>query len=465
MKKIFLTTIALLILVFISCKKESQFDQAAKNDNNSLQSKSVYGENNSGHIKIAVVSDIHYLDPSLLQNNGASGTAFQAMLLKEPYKVLLEYSPEIFSKVLDELMFEKPDIVLVTGDMVKDGEKIGHQQVSGLLNQLRTSGMKVYVIPGNNDINNPDAVGYNGNSSYPVATITAAEYLSLYGNFGYNAAIATDPNSFSYVAEPFPGLRILAIDACRYAPIYHRSGTIKAQTMTWIKQQMELANQNNITVIGMMHHNLIEHFSDQPGLLPYTVVEDMSANPNGLDNNNWKPRADSLMAWGLKVILTGHTHTSDVTARSTDGKTLYDIATGSLVTPPTPYRILVLKNKDLEISTNHIKSINASLPNNQTFVEYSNQFLSSNMDAYFKLRLPLAPFSVSPSSLVDYTVPLARNAYMAHIAGDENISPLEQRKIDSLNNVSSPPAFTIWALNTLWTDVNIKDGKWHIDMK
>lgn len=464
MKKYYLSAIAVLILVFISCKKESLFENAVDDENISRQSKSGYEENSSGHIKIAVISDIHYLDKSLLQNDGASGAAYQAMLVKEPYKVLLEYSPEIFSKVLDELVFENPDVVLIAGDLTKDGEKISHQQVSGLLNQLRMKGMKVYVIPGNNDINNPDAVGYNGDNTFPVANISPSEFLSYYENFGYNSAISIDPNSFSYVVEPFPGLRILAIDACRYAPTYSRSGTIKAQTMTWIKEQMQLANQENITVIGMMHHNLVEHISNQPGLLPYTVVEDLSANPNGLDNNNWKARADSLAKWGLKVIVTGHTHTSDITSRMQDGRTLYDVATGSLITPPSPYRMMVLKNKDLEISTNHVKSIDASLPDNQTFVEYSNQFLSSNMDAYFRLRLPLAPFLVDPS-LVDYAVPLARNAYMAHIAGEEKISPIEQRRLDSLGSALSQPAFTVWALNTLWTDINTKDIKWHLDMK
>ena len=33
---------------------------------------------NDSHLKIAVVSDIHYMDPSLLKNNAESGAAFQA---------------------------------------------------------------------------------------------------------------------------------------------------------------------------------------------------------------------------------------------------------------------------------------------------------------------------------------------------------------------------------------------------
>jgi hypothetical protein len=54
---------------------------------------------------------------------------------------------------------------------------------------------------------------------------------------------------------------------------------------------------------------------------------------------------------------------------------------------------------------------------------------------------------------------------MAHIAGEEKISPIEQRRLDSLGSALSQPAFTVWALNTLWTDINTKDIKWHLDMK
>jgi Calcineurin-like phosphoesterase len=459
MKKQTLLKVVLLLFILVACQKEYQSGHVY---NSEEQTKSSYDQNSSGHIKIAVVSDIHFMDPSLLQNNAASGTAFNEIFASAPYYVMLEHSSSILSKVVSELLFENPDIVLVPGDLTKDGENISHQAVAGFLNQLRTNGIKVYVIPGNNDINNPTSFGYNGNSFYPVPNINPSQFTSIYWNFGFGNAIATDPNSLSYVAEPFPGLRILAIDAARYSPIYHRSGTIKPQTMLWIKQQMALANASNTTVLGMMHHNVIEHFSGQPQLSPNSVIEDISRGPS--DNLNWIPRADSFIAWGLKVMFTGHSHINDISTRVTDGKTLYDIATGSLITPPSPYRIIVLKNNELEISTNHVRSIEVSLPNNQSFPDYSNQRLTLSFDNYFNILLKTGPFSLTEPAL-GYAVPLARNAYMGHIAGDENISPLEQAKIDSLSSITPvPPTFTIWAINTLWTDIGVKDGKWHIKL-
>jgi len=459
MKKQITLAIALLLFICFSCKKEYQIDRT---DNTIQQSKSTYDENNSGHIKIAVLSDIHYMDPSLLQNNASSGTAFNNLFKSEPYKVLLEYSPAILNKVISELLFEKPDIVLVSGDMAKDGERICHEAVAGYFDQLRNNGIKVYVVPGNNDINNPASVAYNGNTSSPVPNVTPSQFTSIYWNYGFSTAIAYDPNSLSYVAEPFPGLRILAIDAARYTPIYHRSGRIKPETMLWIKQQMTIANENNITVLGLMHHNLIEHFSGQPQITPYTIVEDLSFS-NTSDNMNWVPRADSLISWGLKVIFTGHSHASDISKRITNGNVFYDIVTGSPVTPPSPYRIMVLKNKELDISTNLVKSVNVTLPNNQSFIEYSNQFLSFSFDNYFNSLLKNSPYLLS-GDVLTYTVPLARNAYMAHIAGEERIDSIEQMKIDALNLVIPRPDNVIFALNTLWTDLGIKDIKWHIKL-
>lgn len=449
MKKIFLLAATLMIVIFISCRKSYQADKIEYSTNEKLNNSN--GSENSGHIKIAVVSDIHYLDPSLLQNNAETGTAFQKTIGEEPNKAVLQYSSAIFSKVIDELLYEKPDIVLVTGDLAQAGEKVNHQAVSSFLDQLRNNGSKVYVTIGNHDINDPKAKGYNGNTSFPVPNVTPSEFTSIYSNFGYGTALSKDPNSLSYIAQPYPGIWILAIDGAKYSPTSSRSGRIKPETMQWIKQQMAMAKQSNITVFGLMHHNLIEHFAGQNDVTPGTLIEEPTA------------RADTLMAWGLKIVFTGHSHATDITMRATGGKTLYDIETGSLVTPPSSYRLLILKNKELDISTTKISSINADLPDNQNFIDYSQKALFSSLDQFFRTYIMLWPDALSSAQAISMA-PLASHAWMAHMAGDENISPSEQAKIDSLNYMTPFPKFSISALNALWTDIGIKDAKWHIKL-
>jgi len=48
------------------------------------------------------------------------------------------------------------------------------------------------------------------------------------------------------------------------------------------------------------------------------------------------------MKAGIRLIFTGHYHANDIVEFTNDGKTLYDIQTGSLVTPPYSYRIMTL---------------------------------------------------------------------------------------------------------------------------
>jgi 3',5'-cyclic AMP phosphodiesterase CpdA len=464
MKKQYLLSIILLLLLFISCRKDEQWRNGSDEMVSGINQKpnNANGSENSGHIKIAVMSDLHFMHPSLLQNDAANGTAFKSILQSAPYYVLLEQSPAILKKVLSEVIFEDPDIVLISGDLTKDGERIGHETVAGLLNQLENNGIKVFIVPGNNDINNPTAYGYNGNSFYTVPNVSPAEFKSIHWNFGYGEAISSDPNSLSYIAVAAPGLWILSIDAVRYSPIYHRSGTIKQQTMQWIKQQMTLANQNGITVMGLMHHNLIEHFSGQSQITPNTIVEDLSAS-NPADNMNWQPVADSLMSWGLKVIFTGHSHVNDISKRVTGANTLYDVATGSLITPPSPYRIMVLKNKELDISTEHVTSLDAALPHYLSFIDYSSQVLSSSLDNFFKVYFARPQFGLVEPNIA-YAAERGRNAYMAYISGDEKISDLEFLKVNYLQTLDPIPTSVIWMLNMMWTDIGVKDGKWHIKL-
>lgn len=460
MKKQLIFPIATLLFMLISCKKDYQYNNISNEEQVSMNSSAT---NNSGHIKIAVLSDIHFMHPSLLQNNGANGAAFRSTLTTEPYKVLLEQSPAILEKVISELLAEHPDILLVAGDLVKDGERISHETVANYFNELRSNGTKVFIVPGNNDINNPTAYGYNGDNYYPVQNVSPSEFKSIYWNFGFSNVLSSDPNSLSYIAEAAPGLWILAIDAERYSPIYHRAGTIKPQTRLWIKQQMLLANQSNITVMGLMHHNLIEHFSGQSQITPTTIVEDLSSS-NPADNMNWQPVADSLMSWGLKVIFTGHSHVNDISKRVIGENILYDVATGSLVSPPSPYRIMILKNKELDIRTNHITSIETSFPNDQSFIKYSDSVLRLSFDNFFKVYFARPGFGLTDPAL-SYAVPLGRNAYMAYIAGDEKISDLEQLKIDTLQTYYPSSTAVVGALTTMWADLGIKDNKWHFKVQ
>lgn len=396
-----------------------------------------------GPLKMAIVSDIHYMDPSLFDSNGANGAAFQAYLNDDPK--LLQYSAAVLNVVMRQLLAAKPDILLVPGDITKDGEKIDHQVMAGFFERLRNQGIAVYVMPGNHDINNAKAKRYVGDNAYPVAMTSKTDFETIYANFGYRGAIARDTASLSYVAEIRPGLRLISVDASMYED-YGPSGDvaegrIKPTTLTWILAQLADAKRHHTQIFAMMHHNLIEHYAGQSQLDPGYVVDD------------YQRIVDTLMQAGLRIIFTGHYHAQDISSYSYQGNTLFDIETGSLVTPPIPYRMVTLDNNQLEIRSTRIGSINASLPDGEDYTAYSNQFLSEHLDGYFYTYL--TSLYQAPSSLATFAAPLFRNGIMAHFAGDEMLPADQLALINQLSGYSPELAAIV---TTLWTDTGTPDN-------
>ena len=204
MKKLRIIVPILMLLAIVACNKEDQ-EFRMQPISNCVNDNFIF---NPKTVKIAVLSDLHYMDPSLLR---ADGSAFQMYLMQDP-KLLAE-SGAILKEILHKLLVEKPDLVLISGDLTKDGELISHKSLLKQLHILELNHIKVLVVPGNHDINNPDAKLFDGDNATPVATITADNFKSLYADYGYKTAIARDPNSLSYVSEPVKNLRILALDA------------------------------------------------------------------------------------------------------------------------------------------------------------------------------------------------------------------------------------------------------------
>lgn len=435
--------VALFCQLAISCKKDLIDEQNLTSTDGINHA----ARSSNGHLKIAIVSDIHYMHPSLLVNNGAAGTAFQNYLDQDPK--LVQYSDPIWRRVMGELGAENPDILLVPGDITKDGEKIGHQAMAGFFNQLEQKGTRVYVMPGNHDINNAKAKLYDGNNDYPADQTSATDFENIYANFGYSEAIARDSNSLSYVAQLEPGLRILSIDASKYEDYTNgdvAEGRIKPQTLAWVLRQLAYAKQQNNTVFAMMHHNLIEHYAGQSQLDPGYVV------------NDWQTITPTLIDAGLRIIFTGHYHANDISSYTHNGKEVVDIQTGSLVTAPCPYRIVTVKNKKLEVKSNTVQSIAASLPGGVSFPTYAGVFLSQHLDGYFSYYL--ANNLGVPAPLVTIAAPLFRNGIMAHFAGDEKMPPDQRAKINNLATMSQQLAGIV---TTLWTDTGIKDNTVVVD--
>ena len=98
-----------------------------------------------------VIADPHVIPASLLQ----PGTAADEML--SSVRKMLDLSESAFTALIDTALAYTPDLVLIPGDLTKDGEKASHEWMAEQLARLTSAGIPVLVIPGNHDISNPSA--------------------------------------------------------------------------------------------------------------------------------------------------------------------------------------------------------------------------------------------------------------------------------------------------------------------
>jgi 3',5'-cyclic AMP phosphodiesterase CpdA len=396
--------------------------------------------------KFAVFSDPHRYDTDL----GTSGTAFDSYLAGD--RKLLAESPAILDAAIKALlgMKEKLDFVIVSGDLTKDGERTGHEKFIAKMRALEESGLEVLVCPGNHDINNPNAVSYQGEATPPVANVTPAQFAQLYADFGFGQALERDADSLSYVAEPTPGLWVIAIDSCMYQDNLTTdssvaTGSLKESTLGWIEGKVAEARRKDKRVIGFMHHGLVEHFTDESKLSAYVI-------------DNWLNVSRRLSESGLKLVFTGHFHAQDVTKQRWDGSDLFifDVETGSLATYPDPYRIVTIHAQGrVEISSRFIQSI-AYDTGGLSFPEYSKNFLVNGFET---LAVAYLKEWGASDAIAEQMKSVAADTLIAHYSGDENPSEQSrsqvQRFVRSLNPVVSSLGS---ALQRLQTDLEPADN-------
>ena len=322
-------------------------------------------------VKIAIISDIHVMAPQLLVNEGS---AFEEYLAQD--RKMLRESLEILETLVTSILELKPDIVLVTGDLTKDGERVSHELVAAQLHRLIDAGIQVLVVPGNHDINNPDARVYDGDSTTPVDTITRGEFADIYHDMGYDERSMRDPDTLSYCRNVTDDLTILGIDACmdRLNTFVSRgdardhcktSGRLEASSQQWLVEQADKATASGHRVIAMMHHHLAPHFHMEETLAaPYMVDEAGSF-------------CQRLIEAGVHIIFTGHLHISDVSQFSRQHGTMVEIATAAAVGYPCQWRVATCYpgNGKMHIQTRTL----CSLPSNSDFGEDARKVFSNSI--------------------------------------------------------------------------------------
>jgi 3',5'-cyclic AMP phosphodiesterase CpdA len=402
-------------------------------------------------VSLAVFSDAHLYDPSL----GTEGQAFEDYLSSD--RKLLRESAEIIEAAVEEIIHEDAPIVLVPGDMTKDGERVSHELAAGYLARLENSGKRVYVIPGNHDVENGHSFRYEGSKVERVPTVTAGEFATIYGEFGYEEALYRDPDSLSYVAELDNGLWLLALDSCLYRENVDNEepmtdGRFAPATLEWMEEMLVKAAKEGKAVIAMMHHGVVEHYIGQEKNYGEYIVDDF-------------PEVSKLLAmYNVRLVFTGHYHAQDITvARWNDeGKFLFDIETGSLVTYPCPYRVVNIDaSQKAEIRTGLIQSIR-SYPDG--FPEYARAYITAGIEGM--AIATVEKYKVKRTDAEKLAEQVAE-AFMAHFSGDE-VLPAGKKALDS-KGLGLPGrlvvAFRKDLVEALWQDLEPPDNNVVLDLR
>lgn len=400
--------------------------------------------------RFAIIADIHLYDKAL----GISGKEYQSVLYSD--RKLLTESMEIFEAIVDNIKNLEIDFVLIPGDLTKDGELHNHKLVAEGLKKILNKGIKVFVVPGNHDINNPFSYSYSEEGKTRIPSVSPREFKEIYYDFGYKDAIKIDPDSLSYIVEPIEGLWVFGIDTCRHGDFtedkIYTGGRIKKSTLKWLEENIIRGIKKDKNIIAFMHHGILEHFENQARHFPNYVVED------------FETISYIFASYNIRLVFTGHFHAQSIVYKSFNENNAYpfvfDIQTGSIVTYPCPYRIIEISQGNKAVINSYFLQTIPSYPDN--FREHARQSYLETMQANISSTLRRLRINKKDIPSLSYQV---AKAFLAHSKGD-------QEKPDSLIDTSG---FSLWSrfivrmrkdlVEGLYTNIYPKDNDLIIDLE
>ncbi|MDR1734041.1 MAG: metallophosphoesterase [Oscillospiraceae bacterium] len=260
-----------------------------------------------------VLSDTHLYSETL----GTRGDAYARDNQKS--QKLLAGSRSVIHDVFDRLLADGSiDTVLISGDLVNNGEMSSHQEMLAELTRLQTGGKKVYALTATHDYDG--AHRYEGNEKIPTNGAKRTDLWEMYFPFGPDKALSVHRESHSYTAQLAPGYRLLALNDDKDGSGH--SG-FSPDCLAWILEEIRKGKQDRQFLIAMTHHPMIS-----PSVF-YSLI-----GKNDLMHGR-EAFIQAFLSAGLPFIFTGHTHMQDI-ARS---HRFYDISTPSLVGYPGTWRV------------------------------------------------------------------------------------------------------------------------------
>ena len=272
-------------------------------------------------MSILVATDLHYLSPRLTDG----GAAFQQVAAQGD-GLATAYLSQVTEAFVAQVLAIQPDLLILSGDLTFNGTAASHADLAEQLAPLQAAGIQVLVLPGNHDLNNPNAARFVGAQAQRQPSLTVQGFRQTYWDFGFRQALSRDWDSLSYCYAPRADLRILLVDTNS-----QEEGRLSPQSLRWVRRQLEEARDAGAQVIAVSHQTLLDHNS---------LLSDGYRMADGA----------ALLAlyqeFDVLCNLSGHLHLQHM---AQDGVT--DIVTSALPLSPNQYGALAYDETTLQYET------------------------------------------------------------------------------------------------------------------
>ncbi|ALS03318.1 hypothetical protein ATZ33_11160 [Enterococcus silesiacus] len=394
-------------------------------------------------IEFWVISDPHYIDKSLTD----SGLAFKKIKQTAAGKEL-DYQKESWQAFIKKAMEQKPDMLIITGDLTLNGEKISAEKLAELLKQLTNEGINVFVIPGNHDVNDGWARKFVGDQQEKTDPISIADFKEIFADSGYQNATNYDKNSLSYSVAVNQQYNFLFLDSNIYPEDNQpqtsptTGGTIRGKTMKWVKKQLEKAKQEKKKTLVFMHHNIYAHNK----LLS-----------SGFVLNNADEFKQVLAEYQVPIVFSGHIHAQDIMTETTDDHPLTEIVSSSFSIAPQAYGVVKLKGNSFDYQK---KANTHSVANLENYSQYIKElFINDGKSLGYS---QLIDAGLSDSKKLDIAAEFVGQVNYRFFSGDDFITDNEVEKIKAeagYQIISENSKFLKEYIDSIIQDKNQEDNR------
>ena len=278
-------------------------------------------------LKVMIISDLHHLYTEFYDDGEVSDYLRNLRDGKET-----TYTDIIAKAVVEKAKEDKVDALIISGDLTFNGEYYSHKELTEILEPLLQEGIKVLVIPGNHDINNPFAYSYYGETKRYQRTVTSEEFREIYKNYGYKDSTFEDRSSLSYVYRLSDDVWFLMLDTSIYEANsgFGLSGKceIREKSLKWIKKMFKEAKKKNAILIPVTHE--------------CSFPNEYINNASGYILTNGEELRNLMVEYDSPLAISGHLHVQMILQKRQQGKTLYDVSQGSICVPGNLYGLLTI---------------------------------------------------------------------------------------------------------------------------